>query len=359
MSENKALLIFVKNAVEGKVKTRLAKNIGNKKALEAYLLLSYYTKDVSKKIKAKKYVYYSDGIEDIDLWPSKGFHKMAQFGKDLGERMLSAFQFSLNSHEKVVLIGSDCPLIKKVHLKLAYEALNKHEVVIGPAKDGGYYLIGMSKMHASLFEDIDWSTDNVLPQTIAKLEKSEVKYKLLEELEDVDTITEWDKYKVKLEHSYLHLLDTEKKDPVVDKLSDDQMTHNDNIIFEDKFAQLILSKDPITKGHALIIPREEFLDIDEIPSKVLHKIMILAKKYVTILKTHFDAPGYSIMQNGGAFNDIGKFQLHVFPRYNDKDFSWTYNKDIDAEAADFKKLATLLREDYLDLIHANRKSKTN
>jgi len=355
--ENKALLIFVKNAIEGKVKTRLAKDIGDAKALEAYQLLSYHTKDVSKKIKAKKYVYYSDNIEDQDLWPNKGFHKMAQFGKDLGERMLSAFQFTLNSHERVVLIGSDCPMIKKVHLKLAYDALAKNEVVLGPAKDGGYYLIGMTKVYAALFEDIDWSTANVLDQTIAKLEKSKISYKLLEVLEDVDTIKEWNHYKGKLEHTYKHLLDRKNsisnKNEKMSSASSGGKTEKASegfIIYEDKIAKVILAQNSINKGHVIIVPKGKYLDIDEISHKVLQKILFLAKQHVKLLKKKYKAPGYSIMQNGGAFNEAGQFQLHVFPRYNTEDFAWTYNGKTEPNAAEYKDLAVQFKSDYIQLI---------
>lgn len=99
-------------------------------------------------------------------------------------------------------------------------------------------------------------------------------------------------------------------------------TNNSYIIYENKQVIAILDIDPINEGHILIITKKHYLDLDEIPQKELSEIFILAQKIVKALKKIYPLNGYSIMQNGGGFNDIGHFHLHIFPRYYSDGFSW-------------------------------------
>ena len=99
----------------------------------------------------------------------------------------------------------------------------------------------------------------------------------------------------------------------------------------------------ISKGHALIITNEHYLDIDEIPDRVLEQVWRLAKIYVGLLKQYFKPAGYSMMQNGGAFNDIGHYHLHVFPRNSSEEFAWTYADETDPTATEFSNLKDLLQ----------------
>lgn len=189
MQYNKALIIFIKNAVAGKVKTRLAKSIGNHAALKVYKNLLDITRSACSLVNANRYLYYSEKVEESDTWSIALFEKKLQEGEDLGERMKKAFQECFeNENEKVIIVGSDCPNISAEIIENAFEKLDQHDVVIGPAKDGGYYLLAMRKLHNAIFDDKQWSTEGLLKQTLKSIEDNKLKYCLLEELYDVDTI---------------------------------------------------------------------------------------------------------------------------------------------------------------------------
>ena len=189
------LIIFVKNPELGKVKTRLAASVGDEEALKIYQYLLNYTKRVVTAISCGKRVMYSSFIDQNDNWGAASFKKSIQKGKELGERMKNAFQdiFEEEDHSKVVLIGSDCGELTPRILDQAFIALDNHEVVIGPAKDGGYYLIGMTDFHATLFEGISWSTSSVFEGTVKKAEQLFLKIYTLPMLNDVDTFKDWEK----------------------------------------------------------------------------------------------------------------------------------------------------------------------
>ena len=101
---------------------------------------------------------------------------------------------------------------------------------------------------------------------------------------------------------------------------------NSNIIYENETVMGILDIDPINEGHVLLITKKHYLDLDEIPEKEIAEIFNIAKKIVKALKITYPLNGYSIIQNGGDFNDIGHFHLHIFPRYHSDGFSWKYSK---------------------------------
>ncbi len=126
----------------------------------------------------------------------------------------------------------------------------------------------------------------------------------------------------------------------------------ENIIFEDHEAKVVLSFDPISKGHVVIIPTESYKDIDELPAKVLAKIMKLTQCYVRLLKSQYNPKGYSIMQNGGDFNDTGEFHLHVFPRNTKEEFSWTYSDLTDKSATEYQKVKDELKNEFYDIFDA-------
>jgi uncharacterized protein len=183
---NNALLIFVKNLVYGQVKTRLAATVGNDKATKIYRQLLQHTHDVCKNIHADKIVFYSDFFEE-DIWNKQEFKKEIQCGNDLGERMKNAFIKTFeNGSEKVIIIGTDCPQIDQTILENAFMKLNHFDIVLGPATDGGYYLLGMKTFFAVFFENIKWSTDTVLEKTIGICNQNKLAYFLLPELTDID-----------------------------------------------------------------------------------------------------------------------------------------------------------------------------
>lgn len=188
MTKNKNLLmIFVKNRQPGKVKTRLAETLGNNKALEIYKKLILHTLHVAEKIDVEREIWYSD-FKGNDQWGENKFQKKLQVGDDLGVRMKNAFEEGFkNGAKNVVIIGSDCISITPSHIRNAFACLEGSDAVIGPAEDGGYYLLGLSKMIPELFEDINWSTKTVFDQTVQALRSNNHSHETLETLNDIDT----------------------------------------------------------------------------------------------------------------------------------------------------------------------------
>ena len=187
MSHKNLLIIFTRNPVLGKVKTRLAKTVGDKTALDIYHFLLQKTKEVTNKISCDKKVYYSEKIIEDDLWDQSIYQKREQYGNDLGEKMKNAFNDGFkNNYEKIIVIGSDLFDLESSHINEAFKKLNHNNVVIGPALDGGYYLIGLKKLHPKIFQNKNWGTSSVRKETLKNLEKVDVH--LLPMLNDVDVI---------------------------------------------------------------------------------------------------------------------------------------------------------------------------
>lgn len=187
MNQNKdALIIFAKNPVVGKVKTRLAAEIGDEKAFEVYNKLLRLTYINTKDIDCKKFIFYT-GFADKQLFDSSYEIKIQSEG-DLGIKMKNAFKEIFKSgYDNILLVGTDCPGLNSNIILRAFGSLDNSDVVIGPANDGGYYLIGMKDVNDFLFEDIKWSTNYVLEDSLSKTIKMNLKYNLLETLTDVDT----------------------------------------------------------------------------------------------------------------------------------------------------------------------------
>ena len=181
------LMIFVKNRQAGKVKTRLAKTVGDDKALEIYEKLKSHTIDVAAEVDVDREIWYSDFVGE-EQFEDEVFQEKVQIGDGLGVRMKNAFEEGFkNGADNVVIIGSDCISITPSHIRGAFASLNNYDAVIGPAKDGGYYLLGLSKMIPELFENINWSTESVFDQTLEALRNNKNSYQLLEMLNDIDT----------------------------------------------------------------------------------------------------------------------------------------------------------------------------
>ena len=186
MSKN-LLLIFTRNPELGKTKTRLAKSIGNETALAIYKFLLHKTNQVTQNLPCDKAVYYSVKIRRDDIWNENIYQKHQQKGEDLGIRMQNAFQNAFDvGYKKVVIIGSDLYDLTENHINKAFEKLDTNDVVIGPAEDGGYYLLGMKTLQTTIFTNKDWGTSTVRKDTLKDLEKVDVH--LLEKLNDIDVI---------------------------------------------------------------------------------------------------------------------------------------------------------------------------
>ena len=179
------LIVFVKNNILGKVKTRLAKTIGDVAAFKVYAELVAITENATSKIAADKHICFSDVII-----PSKWRNdkKCVQQGKDLGIRMQNAFQNGFDlGYENILLIGSDLPDISKEIIESGFDSLQHNNVVFGPAEDGGYYLIGMSEMNTSIFQNKPWSQSELLAITLSQLKEQQKSIGILETLNDIDT----------------------------------------------------------------------------------------------------------------------------------------------------------------------------
>ena len=185
MGSSNLLVIFTRNPKLGKVKTRLAKDVGDEAALEIYKFLLEHTVRVTKDLDVHKVVYYSEEVRENDLWDNKTFSKKLQQGKHLGVKMMNAFEEGFREgYEKIVIIGSDLYELSPKDLERAFAALEEKDFVLGPAEDGGYYLLGMTKMRPEIFQNKKWSTSTVLSDTLKDLEGEKVA--LLKEKNDVD-----------------------------------------------------------------------------------------------------------------------------------------------------------------------------
>lgn len=188
------LLVFCKNPSLGKVKTRLAKTIGDEKALKIYHALLAKTVTVLEELNVDIHLYYSDFIEQDDLFSTVATQKRKQIGEQLGERMANAFQESFMTYDKIVIIGTDLWTLEAQDICEAFQKLENQAVVIGPSKDGGYYLLGLNQFFPEIFKQKEWGTDKVLSSTIKDL--NHIDYHLLTEKNDVDTFSDLEEYPI-------------------------------------------------------------------------------------------------------------------------------------------------------------------
>jgi uncharacterized protein len=210
MRTQAVLIVFAKAPVAGKVKTRLIPALGRQGATSLYEDL--LTRTLSTAIKAD--------FSEIQIWVSgninhryfsrlKNRHYVKlyqQRGKNLGQRMSNAFDSVLRKHSYAVLIGSDCPSLLSSDLQSGMDFLeNGKDVVIGPAKDGGYYLIGLKRNDPELFSDIKWGEETVFSETCKRIEKVNLNMGLLLERTDVDRTSDLDSYfRMKKQESALY-----------------------------------------------------------------------------------------------------------------------------------------------------------
>ena len=188
MFENQ-ILIFTRNPELGKVKTRLATTIGDQSALEIYEILLNHTQKIINPINVTKTVMYSDEVIIDDIWDNSKYDKKVQFGQDLGAKMKNAVAGAFeNDYKKVVVIGSDLYDLQESDITTAFEKLNKFDVVLGPASDGGYYLLGLKFIPDNLFFNKKWGTSSVLKDTLIDLENFDIY--LLDIKNDIDTFND-------------------------------------------------------------------------------------------------------------------------------------------------------------------------
>ncbi len=181
----KTIIIFQKNPELGKVKTRLAATVGDEKALKIYTILVNHTHTEVQKSEADKFLFFSNYIDDDAKWNHCNLH--VQEGNDLGLRMFNAINkvISLGA-ESIVVIGTDCFELTAEHVKDAFLALESNDYCIGPALDGGYYLIGTNRADKEVFLNKEWSTAAVFDEAKVNIEAIGKSLGVLETLPDVD-----------------------------------------------------------------------------------------------------------------------------------------------------------------------------
>lgn len=185
--ENRLVIIFAKNIILGKVKTRLAKSVGDTVAFNVYRhLIDITEKETSKLDGCDLHIYFSDVVIH-GLWPNH--QKFVQEGVDLGQRMQHAFQRGFDQgYTQIVGIGTDLPDLNAAIIEEGLTALSSSNTVFGPSEDGGYYLIGMHEMYPQVFINKHWSTDSLLNLTLDELTDNDISSALLKTLNDVDTL---------------------------------------------------------------------------------------------------------------------------------------------------------------------------
>ena len=182
-------LVFVRAPEAGRVKTRLAAALGAEGALRVYRRLAEHTVREARALGGEVRVHFTpaDAGPKVRTWLGEGPRYLPQSGGDLGARMEAAFRAAFKEGaDRVVIIGSDLPELSAALLRRAFDALESHPAVIGPARDGGYYLLGMRTMIDGLFEGIPWSTAEVLARTLERLGAAGIEPALLDPLTDVD-----------------------------------------------------------------------------------------------------------------------------------------------------------------------------
>lgn len=185
-----ALIVFLRKPEIAKVKTRLAQKIGDEKALDVYKILIEKTYQESKNLQVDVLPFYTPEIPNSIPWDNA--KPQIQKGDDLGECMSNAFEYVFaQGYNKAVIIGSDCFSLKCEILEEAFDRLNQNDFVIGPSEDGGYYLLGMKKNNIGIFENIEWSREDVYAKTLEKIKGQKVK--ILNKLNDIDTFEDLQK----------------------------------------------------------------------------------------------------------------------------------------------------------------------
>lgn len=194
------LLIFARKPALGKVKTRLAEGLGEAKALEIYKLLLAHCEKIAGLINADPWIWstqlplegYFSGLKNVKF--------RQQVEGDLGTRMKYAFQEAFKAgYQKVIIIGSDVIELQDGTVNAAFEDLDDFDIVLGPAYDGGYYLLGMKLLHESLFEGIAWSTDTVAETSLRKALDLDLSISQVKIHRDIDTKEDWQQWEGRFE----------------------------------------------------------------------------------------------------------------------------------------------------------------
>lgn len=199
-TNTRALIIFTRNPVAGRVKTRLARAVGDERALAIHNELVGITARMTGKLPASIdcHLFFDDAVPASDPWTGRRCHSHVQAkSADLGDRMLDAFQrlFTIG-YQSVVIIGTDCPYLDAPLVASAFTGLETNEMVIGPARDGGFYLLGVKEMSALQFAGITWSTSSVFEEFMDATPVGKSEVCVLETLEDIDDIQAYNTFQM-------------------------------------------------------------------------------------------------------------------------------------------------------------------
>ncbi len=196
---HRRLLVFLKAPRPRTAKTRIAATLGDEAALDIYRELVATTlarvAELPDEFDVDLRFAPDDAAPEIAPWLRPGWRTVPQGGGDLGARMSQAFADAFaDGCTGVVVIGTDCPDLTAEDLRAAWDALDDHDVVVGPAEDGGYWLLGTSAPRPRLFADIAWSSSTVLADTLSIARSDGISVRLLRRLNDIDTAQDWDRH---------------------------------------------------------------------------------------------------------------------------------------------------------------------
>ena len=202
MTSDTEVIVFARTPVLGTVKTRLAASVGDSRALEVYQVLAAHVlhaiclADRTFTVTVAYTPDSDDSREGMASWlrsiSCRPDRLQAQTAGDLGARMQAAIAAALARAHNAIVVGTDCPSVTAKTVEDTIEALRAHPCVLGPALDGGYYLIATTRADLPVFQQMQWSTENVFAQTLARLSAERIPVATLAPERDVDTIEDWD-----------------------------------------------------------------------------------------------------------------------------------------------------------------------
>ena len=193
LNENCAVIVMTRYPRPGQVKTRLIEALGADGACELHKKMAQHTISTLEPLHdveiADIFIYFCGGsMDQMRDWLGEELELVPQCSGALGERMATAFaEIFKAGYDCGVIIGTDCPDIEGATVVKALEHLHHADLVLGPAKDGGYYLLGLKQPCPQLFQDIEWGTGRVLEQTVEKAQQQNMRLEYLNTLTDIDT----------------------------------------------------------------------------------------------------------------------------------------------------------------------------